>query len=344
MHSRHCESGRQGGAALVAALLIFALCTSLIVAMKGEFLRFYQRGANLFYGEQGLAYLRGAEELARRALLVDEELDRRRGQQRDDLNEVWAQTPVPYELDEGGWLMGSLTDLQGRFNLNSLLSNTQSQSVGGMPGEKESPARSQFIRLLQTLEEVPITRQQAVLITDSLIDWLDRDGNARARGAEDEYYSDLSPAYRAANRPMASVSELMAVAFMTPEIYRALRGLVTVWPAIAAPVNIHTAPLEVLRSLNDDGNLKPLTLGEAESLLSVRESAGFENVESFLAHPVFAPKEGKLKDVTALVGETSSYFLLQAEAEVAERKMRLYSVLKREDGKVAALVRATGSL
>ncbi len=49
-------------------------------------------------------------------------------------------------------------------------------------------------------------------------------------GAEDEYYAAQTPAYRAANRPMSSVSELRAVAHMTPEIYRALLPWVTVWP------------------------------------------------------------------------------------------------------------------
>ena len=37
----------QGGAALIAALLVFALCTALVVAMELEFSRLYQREAIL---------------------------------------------------------------------------------------------------------------------------------------------------------------------------------------------------------------------------------------------------------------------------------------------------------
>ena len=47
---------RQRGAALIVALLVFALCAALIAAMQGELTRVYQRGANLFLAEQGYAY------------------------------------------------------------------------------------------------------------------------------------------------------------------------------------------------------------------------------------------------------------------------------------------------
>ena len=92
----------------------------VIVAMKVEFTRFYQRSANLFLAEQAQAYLRGAEDLASLALLADYDADKNREQPRDDLEEIWAQPSAPYPLDEGGWLSGELVDLQGRFNLNAL--------------------------------------------------------------------------------------------------------------------------------------------------------------------------------------------------------------------------------
>ncbi len=116
----HSAMGRQRGAALVVAMLVFAMCTALIVAMKSDFTRLYQRSANIFLAEQAYAYLRGAEELAGIALRVDYDQDQQQEQPQDDLQEIWAQPTTPYALDEGGWLLGSLEDLQGRFNLNSL--------------------------------------------------------------------------------------------------------------------------------------------------------------------------------------------------------------------------------
>ena len=125
--------------------------------------------------EQAYAYLRGAEELAGLALLLDYDQDQGGEQPRDDLQEIWAQPTTPYALDEGGWLLGSLQDLQGRFNLNSL--------VGTAAGENRfTPAQAQFIRLLQALEEPPVSEQEAVLITASVADWLDQDDRPAPTG------------------------------------------------------------------------------------------------------------------------------------------------------------------
>jgi general secretion pathway protein K len=255
---------RQKGAALVVAMLVFALCTALIVAMKGDFTRLYQRSANTFLAEQAYAYLRGAEELATIALLVDYDLDGEQETPRDDLGEVWAQPATPYALDEGGWLQGSLQDLQGRFNLNAL--------TGGAEGERRfTPAQVQFIRLLQALEDPRVSEQEARMITASVADWLDRDETPGPDGVEDDYYFSRNPAHRTANRPMASVSELRAVAYITPEIYAALRPYITVWPQSPSTLNIHTAPALVLRSINGDKDFSPLSDSDAESLVSYRE-------------------------------------------------------------------------
>jgi general secretion pathway protein K len=337
----HCRyPRRQRGAALVVAMLVFALSTALVVAMKSEFNRFYQRTANVLQAEQAYAYLRGAEDLAGMALLFDYDEDKRRETPRDDLAEIWAQPTTPYALEEGGWLVGELEDLQGRFNLNFLVERA--------PQERGKPrftvAQAQFIRLLQALEEPPVSEQEAILITESITDWLDRDENPSADGAEDDYYFSRTPAHRTANRPMASVSELRAVAYMTPEIYQALAPWVTVWPQTPAPLNIHTAPAMVLRSINADQDLSPLSAADGLSLEEYREATGFADLDDFLNNPVFGDKKQQMEGVKKLLGQDSSYFLLQAEVEVADRNMRLYSVLQRRDRQISAVARAGGSL
>lgn len=341
MSSRLCSPRRQQGAALVVAMLVFALCAALIVAMKSEFTRFYQRGSNLFLAEQSYAYLRGAEDLASLALQADYDLDRDRETPRDDLKEIWAQPPAPYALDQGGWLTGRLIDLQGRFNLNALAEHTQGEGEGAA---RFTAAQAMFIRLLQALEEPEVSQQEAILITETIGDWLDSDTTPSPQGAEDDYYLGRTPAYRTANRPMASVSELRSVAYVTPEIYQALDGLVTVWPRDPQSLNIHTAPVTVLRSINADDDLTPLSSSDGEALLALREEGGFLDLDAFLSSPVFDDKRERMERVRTLLGEASSHFLLEAEVEVADRQMRLYSVLQRHQRTVSALVRASGSL
>ena len=141
---------------------------------------------------------------------------------------------------------------------------------------------------------------------------------------------------------MASVSELRAVANMTPEIYLALSPWVTVWPQVAATLNIHTAPAIILRTINDDDNLQPLSESDAETLVAHRLETGFLDRAELIAHPVFAGKN--LQVISQNLGESSGYFLLSAEAEVADRRVRLYSVLERRGRAINTLVRASGSL
>ena len=333
----------EAGAALVVAMLVFAICAALIVAMQREFTLFYQRGANSLQAEQGYAYLRGAEELATLALVLDYDTDKERDIPRDDLEEIWAQPATPYALDEGGWLMGSLEDLQGRFNLNGLAGSGGGQGSGqGQASERFTPAQAQFIRLLQTLEEPLVSEQEAIAITRSIADWIDADGNTSPDGAEDDYYFSQTPAYRAANRPMSSVSELRAVANVSPELYLALAPLVTVWPQTAQPLNIHTAAVQVLRSINGDDSLEPLAESDAQALAEQRQEAGFLDKTEFLAHPAFADKP--MDKMAELLGESSAYFLLSARVEIADRELQLYSVLQRQQRRVESLVRASGSL
>jgi len=333
------------GAALIVALLVFALCAALVVAMEVEFNRFYQRGANILLAEQSRAYLRGAEELATLALLADYDTDKQRPAARDDLSEIWAQAPPPYALDDGGWMAGCLRDLQGRFNLNRLAERVAA-AAGAPPAgaARFTPSQAQFIRLLQALGEPQVSEQEAIAITSAVTDWLDRDLEPGPDGAEDDYYFGQTPPYRAANRTMASVSELRAVANVTPALYHALEPWVTVWPLQPAALNIHTAPATVLRSINADDDLAPLTEGEGQALREQQLSPGFADVDDFLASPVFTAKQGQMEKVRTLLGESSSYFLLSAEVEVADRKMRLYSVLQREGRQVNALARTGGSL
>jgi general secretion pathway protein K len=344
MNCRRCSRApgraRQRGAALVVALLVFALSTALIVAMKSEFNRFYQRSANALQAEQAYAYLRGAEDLAGMALLIDYDSDQGSEQPRDDLEEIWAQPTTPYALEEGGWLVGSLEDLQGRFNLNTLVGRVKEDQ----DNIRFTAAQEQFIRLLQALEDPAVSEQEAILITAAIGDWLDQDDAPSANGAEDDFYFSRDPAHRAANRPMASASELRAVANMTADIYQALLPWVTVWPQIPAPLNIHTAPATVLRSINVDKNLSPLTEADALSLVDYRENAGFTDVDDFLANAVFGAKPEQMAGIKGILGQASSYFLLRAEVEVADSNMRLYSVLQRSQRSITALARANGSL
>ena len=60
MYCRH-SSQRQQGAALIVALLVFAVAAALLVGLQREFTLHMQRGSNYFAMEQGWSYLLGAD-------------------------------------------------------------------------------------------------------------------------------------------------------------------------------------------------------------------------------------------------------------------------------------------
>ncbi len=169
---------RQRGVALIVAMLVFALATTLVVAMSREFTLFVKRGSNSFLAGQLQAYLRGGEDLARMVLIQDAEEDESAGAGgRDDLSELWAQQIPPYSLDDGGFLSGSLQDLENRININEL--------VAGPPNTNDqfTAVQAQFIRLLQSFEEPQVSEQDARLILEAVRDWLDGDQEPRDFGS-----------------------------------------------------------------------------------------------------------------------------------------------------------------
>lgn len=372
----------QRGAALIVALLVFALAAALMVGLQRDFTLQMHRGGNNVIVEQGWAYLRGAEDLAATALRFDVEQDAASGISRDDLTELWATQNTPYALDEGGWLSGRLEDLQGRLNLNALVAtadaaandgdpdsgddgsedDTETAETDGETGEENlepdagNPAPSpnadgvnrftipqrQLIRLLQSLEGLSIDRREAIAITEAIADFIDADDLRRMDGAEEEAYRNATPPYRAANQPLRSVSELRAIQGVTPELYAALAPLVTVWPASGGKLNIHTALPQVLATLTPDDQLEPLSPGEVERLLEMRTDGDLTDLEMLLSDGIFTG--GNTDQLRTYLTEQSDWFLLSASVEIADRELRLYSVLERNGRSIQSRYRTQGEL
>lgn len=360
--SNRSRVARQRGAALIVALLVFAVASALIVGLQRDFTLQLSRGRTALISEQSWSYLLGAEALAAVALQADLAQDARADTPRDHLSELWASEATPYPLEDGGWLRGQLSDLQGRFNVNSLVeaargSETEGDGsadgagsgagrvneLGSVTGTDQlTPPQKQFVRLLQSLESAPVDLNTAIALTMAVVDYLDSDAEPRPGGAEDERYRTQVPPYRTANRSIASVSELRAVAGITPDIYRALAPLVSVWPERDARLNILTAPLAVLRSINDSNRLEPLDRASAEQLMRQRDEGAFDSVETFIADPAFTGAE--LSELAPYLDVRSDWFLLDATVAIAEREQRLYSVMQRDGGRVLSRYRSQGEL
>ena len=369
---RSKSSRAERGAALVVAMLVFALVAALMVGLQRDFTLTLQRGTHQLFSEQAWAYLIGAEELAALALQADSRADARAEVSADHLGEVWAQPPTPYPLDAGGWMSGRIEDLQGRLNLNLLADsepggsttpdtngaggaedvaeelaadNPPQQTATASPDDSAkrwNATQKMLIRLLQALEEASLPLKEAMALTDAVTDFIDRDAERRLNGAEEGDYRYADYPYLPANRALASVSELRAVRGMSEPVYRALAPLVTVWPEASARLNILTCPIPLLRSLNGDDQLSPLDEIEAQRLNELRREGEIGPVADLLADPAF---EGQsMGQLEPLLDIRSDWFLLDARVELVERERHLSSVLHRVPDRTVAVFRSEGEL
>ncbi len=348
---RSSKYSRQSGAALVIALLVFAIAAALMVGLQRDYQLFLARAGNSFAAEQSWAYLLGAEQLGAKAIAKDTEIDTAANRQWDHLGELWAAEATPFPLDEGGWLLGQLEDLQGRFNLNLLLSTSNSVEeksgdnrdvpTSRFGGELSAP-QQQFVRLLMALDLESFSVDDAIALTERIADYIDADSERRARGAEQGEYRNLPQPYYPANRPLVSVSELRAVQDMPAELYQRLAPLVSVWPTQNAKLNIMTAPATVLRSLNIDGSLQPMDLATVTRWVEQRAQGEIGGLDALLEDIAFAG--GETGQLRGLLGESSQWFLLSAKVELLGRESQLMSVLERTGKSAVSRYRTQGEL
>jgi general secretion pathway protein K len=331
----------QTGAALMLVLLVTAIIATLAVQFQYAFTLNLSRVGNRWHGAQAHQYLLGAESLA--ALVLEQDLENE--SQTDDLTEEWAQEVPPFPTDHG-FLEARLEDAQGRFNINNLDGKVNQND--GQPILQDAlrftPPQRQFIRLLQTfddIEDLEITEQEAIAITEAVIDWIDDDDEAMGfGGAESLFYDNLTPPYQPANQLINSISELRMIRHMTPELYTALEPFLIALPA-ETDLNLNTVPLKLLQVLNDVENLQPLDASDVEEIITDREAQPFDSLNTFLENPIVSSLMTQPDTTNARLGVASNFFIMHAKASVGEGQIRfLDSLLYRNDeGKARAFLR-----
>jgi general secretion pathway protein K len=155
------------------------------------------------------------------------------------LTDAWA-APVKLD-DETGTLEITVVEESGRLCINDLFQDPDKKE-----SEQNIPAALKRLgKRLQIPEDV----------WNALADWIDSDDQTRSNGAEISYYKAQKSPYAARNGKLATIAELSLVKGFTPEHIAALRPFVTVHSSqpggTLSPVNINTAPKEVLVALDE---------------------------------------------------------------------------------------------
>jgi len=340
---------KQKGVALITALIFTALVTTFAVSIAAQQQIDIRRTGNIFSNDRSYLLALSIEDWARDVLKKD--IVDAAGTPIDYLGEDWNVSLPPIQL-EGATVTGKVTDLQGLINVNALV------EAGGAPVPTQVRRFKRLLDLFDFNED----------LSDALIDWIDPDtATTIPFGAEDSYYLSLEPSYRAANASMVSISELRLVQGFDQEIYETLQPFLTALPLPTTPaptpspapstppptptptptpspttgggLNVNTAPLEVLQVLVAPS----LDISEAESVRNNGDSTdGFQTVAEFLADPNIASRTID-PDFNGAV--TSEHFLIEGTAVLADARMRLFSIVRRDNGSgnLTVLMRGQGS-
>lgn len=293
---------RQRGVAVITALLVVALVTAAtgFIAWRQQlWLRTVENQLNM---AQAKGIARAALSLVRAELNDDR---RRDGNRYDYPGKAWA-VPISNIPVEQGTAGGLVRDLQGRFNLNNLVSSS------GQPNDAWIDACRRLFSELQLPAEL-VANLQA---------WIDPGLTQRSDGgAEDDYYLGLAEPYRAANQALTDVNNLYRIKGFTPQVVDVLRPYVTVLPTSGSPipVNVNFAPVAVLRALIG---------GEAAlAVVQQRQNKPFENMEMLR----LAVSEGVRENIQpSIVDVKTDYFEAVTHARFGSVAVAYTSLLSRD--------------
>jgi len=119
---------------------------------------------------------------------------------------------------------------------------------------------------------------------------------------------------------MIEVGNLYRVKGISPEMVERLRPFVTALPE-PTPVNVNTAPAEVLAALFQD-----LSMADAKALVEARKSGHFRDQADFRAH-LPASKVGQIRDNDFSVN--SRYFMVTSLASFGRAQSGYKALLAR---------------
>ncbi len=308
INQMYCDGTAERGAALVTVLLAITLLTIVVV----EFAYSTQIDHHLAYNSlRSLQATYVARSGVNLALLVLQKDGQDSGL--DALNEDWARVLPPLPVGEGAVTI-RVTDEQGKLNLNVLRNNNGTINM----------------QWRQVAERLFMARGLEPSLLDPLLDWLDVDDFPEPRGAEKNYYLNLSPPYIARNGALFTLGELGRVAGFTAAIQARLADVVSVLPNNATKINENTAPREVLAAL-----FPSVTPDALEAFVASRmttPSHGRNDLRERLGLSPQAQEEG-----LNLTNPRSEFFSVVTLAAVGETRQLFRAIVQRRAGETILL-------
>ena len=299
---------RQRGIAVITALLLTTLAITIVASL------FWQQQVQVRSIEnqrlqlQKQWILRGALDWA--SLILREDA---KHSSTDNLDEPWAVPLAETRLDQyvengraddniaDATLSGSIGDAQARYNLTNLCSN----------GTINPAEVAVFERLLHNVQ-INTTLAQATA---------DAMAAAQKPPAANAANSGSQPDPQPMN--LVQVDDLLAVPGFSPEMLDKLKNFVIFLPR-ATPVNVNTAPAEVLAA-----RIGTLTLSDAAALVAIRNTASFRDLADFAQRLPGKPFAAAANDASV----ATNYFLVDGKVRMSRAGLEVQALIERDGAK-----------
>ncbi len=294
----------QRGIALILTLLITAILVTLIVEVNYSTQVDVRIAGNLRNDLQASYLAKSGVNIAISYLKYDAQ-----NTETDNLTEDWAKSYPPIPVGEG-FVKVLIEDENAKININKIVKEG---------GEENEMIVNAVARLLERAEI-------DMAILNSIIDWIDPNDNAKAEGAEDNYYESLDPPYPCKNGPLDTLSELHMIKGITDDVYGKISEHLTIYSD--GKININTASKEVLVCLDDE-----IDEANAEGIIQYREEKPFDTVEE-LKEVVGDEVYGR---IASIIDVKSNVFNVVATGHVAKVEKVIRSAIDRQEGQISYL-------
>jgi len=315
---------RQYGVALVAALI---LMTSIVFILGNIFYRHQISVAQstlIMHQNQAYFLALSAESWAKQ--LLDEDADE---SSFDHNNEIWSQA-IPAMPVDGGLINGCISDMQSRFNLNSLVKYTNATQLTSVINSENNNHATVWNNILR-LKEIPPDQSRL----ETIIDWIDKDSSTiGTSGAEQEIYESMRPPRMIADSQIVQPSELAEVMGYNLVEVQQLMPVMTALPVALKTkpnqiepyaININTAADELLLAMGGDFDM---IFKDA-----VINNRPFEQIQDFydkLAFELGYPEDNiKQRWPEDLIAIATQFFELYLEVTLGEARIEVRSIIMR---------------
>ncbi|HEY0665525.1 MAG TPA: type II secretion system minor pseudopilin GspK [Gallionella sp.] len=337
MRPRHTFCKRQRGVAVITALLLTTLAITIVASL------FWQQQVQVRSIEnqrlqlQKQWVLRGALDWA--ALILREDA---KHSSVDTLDEPWAVPLADTRLDQfvengaadevpDAALSGGISDAQARYNLTNLCPD----------GTINHAEVAVFARLLDSVKldpELAEATAQAMAAMHTPVQANNSIQPVQPPAAGNEQEQAAANAFAMAQRAIREAaarngslpatqltglfnhpSDLLAVPGFSPTMLEKLKGLVIFLPR-ATPVNVNTAPAEVLAARIDG-----LTLSAANSLVQTRSQASFRDLADFKNRLPVKSYPAQNNEVSV----TTNYFLIDGKVRIRRASLEAQTLIER---------------